>query len=73
LVIPGAAPFTTIGAFNKNIDFLSVRKKGNAYFIHLLLSDFHWFLDEQCSYRIKEWEFLKGDTTSNIKSSPLWF
>jgi hypothetical protein len=73
LVMPGSAPFTTIGEFNKNIDFLSEGKKGNAYFIHLLLPHFHWFLDEQCSYRIKEWEFLKRDTTSNIKSSPLWF
>ena len=73
LVIPGSAPFTTLGEFNKNIDFLSEGKKGNAYFIHLLLPHFHWFLDEQCSYRIKEWEFLKRNTTSNIKSSPLWF
>lgn len=73
LVIPGSAPFTTVGAFNKNIDFLSEGKKGNAYFIHLLLPHFHWFFDEQCSYRIKEWEFLKRNETSNIKSSPLWF
>lgn len=73
LIVPGSTPSTTMSEFSKHIDFLSEGKKGNAYFLHLLVPHFHWFYDENCSYRIKKWSFLNKDDPLNTKSSPAWF
>jgi hypothetical protein len=39
-----------VKAANEFIDFLGEGKRGNAYFIHLLLPHSPYFLDETCSY-----------------------
>ena len=52
--------------FEQN-NFLSEAKKGNAYFIHLLLPHKPHLLDENCSHRINNKQAsLKKDSTVNI-------
>ena len=73
LIKPGSGPGTTVSEFNRHINFLGEGKKGNAYFLHLLMPHFHWFYDENCSYKIKKWAFLNKDETSYSEPSPMWF
>ncbi len=73
LIKPGSGPSTTVSEFNKHMDFLGEGKKGNAYFLHLMIPHFHWFYDENCSYKIKKWAFLNKNDTSSTQPSPVWF
>jgi phosphoglycerol transferase MdoB-like AlkP superfamily enzyme len=53
---PGA--FQTVVSVNEFIDFLGEGKRGNAYFIHLIVSHSAYVFDEKCSYK-DDWNFFK--------------
>ena len=43
--------YQSVVSSNEFIDFLGEGKRGNAYFIHLLVSHPAYVLDEKCSYK----------------------
>jgi hypothetical protein len=73
LIKPGSGPATTISEFNKHMNFLGEGKKGNAYFIHLMIPHHNWFYDENCSYKINKWAFMNKNDLLSYQTSPVWF
>jgi hypothetical protein len=54
-----------VDTINKHIDFLGEGKRGNAYFIHLLLPHSAYLLDETCSYNY-DGNFFEEEKTDVI-------
>ena len=51
--------YQSVASSNEFIDFLGEGKRGNAYFIHLLVSHSVYVLDEKCSYKKNDWNFFQ--------------
>ena len=55
--------YQSVASSNEFIDFLGEGKRGNAYFIHLLVSHPVYVLDEKCSYKKNDLNFFQKEST----------